>query len=288
MAGKLLRSFSDSSAELLSPNLIELEASKHKEVMNIKMESYQKFIEHLRDNRLEELPKPRLLQMYRDLERVKEHIRREVDWQILFQRLNDHPNRGEEPDIREVNVGMSYLEAFHKADSCLECQQRPCVTGKLQFSDDLLGGCPVLIDIPGFIKLIKEGKIFEAWIKLMERDCLPAITGRVCPQENQCQLSCSTAIKTAPVEIGRLERYVADYVWENYPDAVMQYIESLREKNANSKNSKYHIAVIGSGPAGLTVAMDLAILGYKVTIFESLHVAGGVLAYGIIAKEEKE
>ena len=255
------------------------------------METYQNFIEHLKDNRLHELSKVELLKSYREIDEIKDRLRQEEDLYSILQHLNgdrleeksipDSKESGIYLDTHEVNIGLEYLESFHRADSCLECNEKPCSTGKLEFSEEIRGGCPVLIDIPGFIKLIKEGKIFQSWLKLMERDSLPAITGRVCPQEVQCQLSCSLAIKDDPVEIGRMERFVADYVWENHPDAVMEYIESLRKKNAKGKNAKHHVAVIGSGPAGLTVAIDLAILGYKVTIFESLHIPGGVLAYGI-------
>lgn len=256
------------------------------------MENYENIIEHLKDNRLYEMSKAELLNIYRDIDTLKDRIQKEDDWQSIIDSLNGDMGDMEESDsedidrsffldTHEVNIGHSYLEAFHRADYCLECSTQPCSTGKIEFSEEEIGGCPVLIDIPGFIKLIKEGKIFQAWMKLMERDSLPAITGRVCPQEVQCQLTCSIAIKDEPVEIGRLERFVADYVWENHEDAVMEYIRSLREKNADGKNAGHHVAVIGAGPAGLTVACDLAILGYKVTIFESLHIPGGVLAYGI-------
>lgn len=260
--------------------------------MSLETKTFEKFVEYLRENCLEKLPKPDLLAVYRNFGSVEERICQVDGWQTLVRHLGDSPVKnagwmleqsGQDPHLgtQEVNVGVTYLEAFHHADRCLECQEMPCSTGKFQFSDEVIGGCPVLIDIPGFIKLLKEGKIFQAWMKLIETDRLPAITGRVCPQEIQCQLSCSIAIKDEPVEIGRLERFVADYVWDNYPDAVMQHIENLREKNAGGINSLHHIAVIGSGPAGLTAAIDLAILGYKVTVFESLHISGGVLAYGI-------
>ena len=253
------------------------------------METYKKFFEHLKDDSLQELSKTELLEVYRDIEEVKTRLRNEEGWRSTVQGLNGARTGDTSEVVRndlyldthEVNEGLSYLEAFHRADYCLECDEIPCSSGAIDEGNDVQGSCPVLIDIPAFIKLIKEGKIFQAWMKLMERDNLPAITGRVCPQEVQCQLSCSLAIKDKPVEIGRLERFVADYVWENHPDAVMQYVESLKEKNAGGDNAHHHIAVIGSGPAGLTVSIDLAIQGYKVTIFESLHVPGGVLAYGI-------
>ena len=185
------------------------------------------------------------------------------------------------PDVHEVNIGFSKQKAIHKAAECIECGESPCVTGKIEWVKGPLGGCPVRIDVPGFIRLVREGKIFDAWKKLMERDNIPAITGRVCPQEVQCQLSCSTAIKDKPVDIGRLERFVADYVWENHYDEVMSYVRSMKKKYGRPENADHHIAVIGAGPAGLTVAADLLILGYRVTIFEALHVTGGVLAYGI-------
>ncbi|MCJ7626023.1 MAG: NADPH-dependent glutamate synthase [Anaerolineaceae bacterium] len=260
--------------------------------MNLQTKTLEKFIEHLKEDNLEKLSKSDLLAVYRNFGLLEEQICQVDEWQTLVQRLSDNPvcsagamldHSGQDLHLgtQEVNVGVGYLEAFHKADRCLECHGMPCSTGKFEFSDEVIGGCPVLIDIPGFIKLLKEGKIFQAWMKLVEMDLLPAITGRVCPQEIQCQLSCSLAIRGEPVEIGRLERFVADYVWDNYPDEVMEYIETLREKNADGANSLHHIAVIGSGPAGLTAAIDLAILGYKVTVFESLHISGGVLAYGI-------
>ena len=168
------------------------------------METLHNFIELLRVDRLEEISKVGLLHIYRDLEMLKTHIRKEDDYPDLLERLkvSMNGNAEEEPDVDEVNIGLSFLEAFHKADRCLECHGIPCSTGKIQFTEEVVGGCPVMIDIPAFIKLVKEGKIFESWKKLMERDCLPAITGRVCPQEDQCQLSCSTAIKDVPVEIG--------------------------------------------------------------------------------------
>jgi len=187
----------------------------------------------------------------------------------------------EVPDTHEVNIGFGLQKSIHKAAECLQCGESPCVTGKIEWMDGTIGGCPVLIDIPKFLSEVKEGKIFEAWKTLMERDSIPAITGRVCPQEVQCQLSCSTAIKDKPIEIGRLERFVADYVWEKYPAEVMAYVKSMKDKYGRSENADHHIAVIGAGPAGLTVAADLLILGYKVTIFEALHVTGGVLSYGI-------
>jgi len=257
------------------------------------MDTYRNFIEHLKGDRLHEMSKAELLEVYRDIDAVRERIRGEDDRAEILRHVDgggaasssetpdERANRRLYLDTHEVNTGHSYLEAFQKADDCLECETKPCSTGRIEFTDESTGGCPVLIDIPGFIRLIKEGKIFQAWQKLMERDSLPAITGRVCPQEVQCQLSCSVAIKDEPVEIGRLERFVADYVWEHHADAVMEYIEGLREKNAGGPTAGHHVAVIGSGPSGLTVACDLAILGYGVTIFESLHIPGGVLVYGI-------
>ncbi len=187
----------------------------------------------------------------------------------------------EKPDTHEVNIGFGLQKAIHKAHDCLQCGEAPCVTGKIEWLEEPVGGCPVRIDVPAFLKLIQEGKIFEAWMKIMEQDNIPAITGRVCPQEDQCQLSCSLALKGRPVEIGRLERFVADYVWENHFDEVMAYVRSMADKYGKKENARHHIAVIGAGPSGLTVAADLAILGYKVTIFEALHVTGGVLSYGI-------
>ncbi len=173
------------------------------------------------------------------------------------------PMREQNPEDRiknfdEVALGYSEDEALLEADRCLNCPKPRCIEG-----------CPVGIDIPAFISLIKERKYREAYRKIKERDSLPAITGRVCPQENQCEKTCVLARTGEPVAIGRLERFVADYC-----------VEDIQEIKKDPPNGK-RIAVVGSGPAGLTVSADLAKLGYSVTLFEALHLPGGVLTYGI-------
>ena len=161
---------------------------------------------------------------------------------------------------QEVPYGYTSELASLEAGRCLQCKNPKCVEG-----------CPVNIDIPAFIALIAEDKINEAAKKIKETNVLPAICGRVCPQESQCEERCIVGIKDTPVAIGRLERFVADY--ERKMDLVI--VPKIKEKN----NKK--IAVIGSGPAGLTVAADMQQKGYSVTVFEALHETGGVLTYGI-------
>ncbi len=165
-------------------------------------------------------------------------------------------------NFQEVAWGYTEEQAIAEASRCLQCPKRPCVDG-----------CPVGIDIPGFIKEIQEGNLAEAVRVLKAKNSLPAICGRVCPQETQCEEKCSLAKKGAPIAIGRLERYVADWELAN----VMQRRPQLIAPVPSGKS----LAVIGAGPAGLTVAADLAKLGHRVVIFEALHVAGGVLVYGI-------
>lgn len=168
------------------------------------------------------------------------------------------------PDIRNKNfieVALGYTEemALEEAQRCLQCKNSPCVAG-----------CPVNVQIPEFIKLIAEGRYEEAYGKIRETNSLPAICGRVCPQESQCEQLCLRAKKGESVGIGRLERFAADWFMAN-----RENVDEVVEK----KNRK--VAVIGSGPAGLSCAGDLAKLGYDVTIFEAFHVPGGVLMYGI-------
>ncbi|MGQ9631687.1 MAG: NADPH-dependent glutamate synthase [bacterium] len=170
----------------------------------------------------------------------------------------------QDPEVRRHNfneVALGYTEelAIKEASRCIQCKNRPCVEG-----------CPVEIDIPAFIKLIAEGDFQGAANKIKEANNLPAICGRVCPQETQCELVCTLGKKGEPVAIGRLERFVAD--WE---------AEHSEIKVERPKELKEKVAVIGGGPAGLTCAADLARMGYDVTIFESLHGMGGVLLYGI-------
>ncbi|MFA6549520.1 MAG: NADPH-dependent glutamate synthase [Candidatus Margulisiibacteriota bacterium] len=163
-------------------------------------------------------------------------------------------------DFGEVPLGFTPEQAIEEAKRCIQCKKPPCVTG-----------CPVEINIPAFIKFIAEGKFDEAAQKIKETNALPAVCGRVCPQEEQCEKKCILGVKGEPVAIGTLERFVADWERGNRPQTT-----EPRRSAAGSR-----IAVIGSGPAGLTCAGDLARLGYQVTIFESLHVTGGVLTYGI-------
>lgn len=173
----------------------------------------------------------------------------------------------QEPLVRKKNfseVALGYTEeqALRETSRCIQCKKSSCIDG-----------CPVDIDIPGFIGAISEGNMPEAVRMLKDKNSLPGICGRVCPQETQCEMTCALAKKGAPIAIGRLERYVAD--WERYhPEIIGQ------QKNCARFNGK-RVVVVGSGPAGLTCAAELAKLGYGVTIFEALHVAGGVLMYGI-------
>ena len=168
------------------------------------------------------------------------------------------------PEVRahnfdEVALGYDEMTAVAEANRCLNCKNRPCVNG-----------CPVNIAIPDFISEVKNGNFEEAYKIISESSSLPAVCGRVCPQETQCEQKCTLGIKFQPVGIGRLERFVADYHNKNFKGIV-----SVPVSNGHK------VAVIGSGPSGLTCAGDLAKKGYKVTIFEALHAAGGVLVYGI-------
>lgn len=162
-------------------------------------------------------------------------------------------------NFQEVALGYSYDMAVQEASRCLNCKNPQCVKG-----------CPVEVNIPGFIAALKERKLEESIKVLKDKNNLPAVCGRVCPQENQCEAQCILGKKGAAVAIGRLERFVAD--WDRTQE------KKIPEK-ATPLNKK--VAVIGSGPAGLTAAADLAKFGYDVTIFEALHTAGGVLMYGI-------
>ncbi len=178
--------------------------------------------------------------------------------------LNKTPMPSQEPNVRntnfnEVALGYTEQEAINEAKRCLNCKNRPCV-----------GGCPVKIYIPDFIAKVAEGKFEEAYDIISKSSSLPAICGRVCPQENQCEGKCVRGIKGESVAIGRLERFVADY-----------HNERCKKWPNETKNNGHRVAVIGSGPAGLTCASDLVRRGYRVTIFEALHTPGGVLVYGI-------
>ncbi len=159
----------------------------------------------------------------------------------------------------EVCLGYNKEEAMEEAVRCINCKNAKCIKG-----------CPVAIDIPAFVEQVKLGNIEEAYQIISRSSALPAVCGRVCPQESQCEGKCIRGIKGDPVSIGKLERFVADWAREN----------GIKPEPAKEKNGR-KVAVIGSGPAGLTCAGDLAKLGYDVTIFEALHEAGGVLVYGI-------
>ena len=178
--------------------------------------------------------------------------------------LNRVPVREQDPKVRatnfdEVCLGYNMEEAMEEASRCINCKNAKCIQG-----------CPVSINIPVFVKAVKEGKITEAADIIAESSALPAICGRVCPQETQCEGKCIRGIKGDPISIGKLERFVADYSREH------GYVPKKPETTNGKK-----VAIIGSGPAGLTCAGDLAKLGYEVTIFEALHEPGGVLTYGI-------
>lgn len=172
------------------------------------------------------------------------------------------PPRERVKNFFEVALGFSKTEAEKEASRCLQCKNPACVKG-----------CPVGIDIPAFIKLIKEGKQKEALEKIKEKNNLPAVCGRVCPQEDQCEALCVLNKKKIPINIGALERYASETLLSK---PILQ-----ANRQAPSQPSQEKVAVVGSGPAGLTCAADLAKLGYRVTLFESLHTPGGVLVYGI-------
>lgn len=174
------------------------------------------------------------------------------------------PVREQAPDVRnknfeEVCLGYNMEEAQEEATRCINCKNAQCIKG-----------CPVSINIPGFVHEVKEGNIEEAYKIISQSSALPAVCGRVCPQESQCEGKCIRGFKGEPISIGKLERFVADWARENNVEP---------EKPTEKKGKK--VAVIGSGPSGLTCAGDLAKMGYDVTIFEALHEAGGVLVYGI-------
>ncbi|OQX52869.1 MAG: glutamate synthase (NADPH), homotetrameric [Candidatus Omnitrophica bacterium 4484_213] len=182
-------------------------------------------------------------------------------------------------NFKEVALGYDEERAVAEAKRCLQCPNKPCVRG-----------CPVGIDIPAFIKKIAERDFAAAAEILREKNSLPAVCGRVCPQEEQCEKSCTLAHKSQPIAIGCLERFVADWEISKSPVSSMQYaVGKMKDKRSKIANcqlsvvnySQPSVAVIGSGPAGLTVAGELAKLGYSVVIFEALHLPGGVLTYGI-------
>ena len=174
------------------------------------------------------------------------------------------PMPEQDPNVRnknfeEVALGYTAEMAIEEAGRCLNCKNKPCVSG-----------CPVGVQIPEFIALVAEGKFLEAAAKIKETSALPAVCGRVCPQESQCECKCVRGIKGEPVAIGRLERFVADYAMQHDTAEIVK-----------PTPNGHKVAVVGAGPAGLTCAGDLARMGYAVTVFEVLHTAGGVLMYGI-------
>jgi glutamate synthase (NADPH/NADH) small chain len=170
--------------------------------------------------------------------------------------------RARAKNFNEVALGYTEKQAMEEASRCIQCPKRGCVEG-----------CPVEVDIPDFIEALREGNMPQAVHMLKGKNSLPGICGRVCPQESQCEATCSLAKKGAPIAIGRLERYVADWELAQPP--------ASRPQVVRPQPTGKRVAVVGAGPAGLTAAADLAKLGHEVTIFEALHVSGGVLVYGI-------
>lgn len=188
-------------------------------------------------------------------------------------KMNKNPMPEQEPQVRarnfkEVSEGYTPEMAINEAMRCLKCRTRPCTTG-----------CPVQVNIPEFVAEVSKGEFEAAYQIISKTSALPRICGRVCPQETQCEGKCVRGIKGEPVSIGRLERFVSDWHAENgYEEAaVCEYEDAERAAEGNGKR----VAVVGAGPAGLTCAGDLAAKGYAVTVYESLHKPGGVLAYGI-------
>lgn len=179
-------------------------------------------------------------------------------------KLEKNPMPEQAPDVRnknflEVTTGYTAEMAIDEAQRCLNCKHKPCMEG-----------CPVSVKIPEFISFMKDGEFEKAYQKIKETNALPAVCGRVCPQEKQCESKCVRGIKGEPVGIGRLERFAADYHMANVSDN-----PEIPESNGKK------VAVVGSGPSGLTAAGDLAKRGYQVTVYEAFHTAGGVLMYGI-------
>jgi glutamate synthase (NADPH/NADH) small chain len=176
------------------------------------------------------------------------------------QAMREQPPQERVGNFNEVPLGYTEDQALAEASRCLQCKKPKCTDG-----------CPVAVDIPGFVALVKDGKFAEGARKIKETNVLPAVCGRVCPQETQCEVLCVLGKKGDPVAVGRLERFVAD--WEREHQVV--------ERPHTAPPTGKRVAMIGSGPAGLTCAADLAKLGHEVTVFEALHEMGGVLVYGI-------
>lgn len=175
--------------------------------------------------------------------------------------MHDRPIDNRIHDFNEVDTGLTITEAQQEAERCLQCKKPLCVTG-----------CPVTIDIPAFIREVASGNLEKAAAIIREQNMLPAVCGRVCPQEVQCEARCILGIKEKPISIGELERFVADTERK-------QGMRLPRKQESSGRR----VAVVGAGPAGLTAAAELARMGHQVTLFESLHAAGGVLMYGIPA-----
>ena len=184
----------------------------------------------------------------------KERIKREQ----LF--MSEQKPKERICNFKEVPLGYTREQAIYEAQRCLQCKNAKCITG-----------CPAEINIPQFIKKIVEEDFSGAYNEILKTDALPAITGRVCPQEEQCQMYCVLAKQGKPIAIGRLERFVADWARVNNVHGELPEVEKKTKK----------VGIVGSGPAGLTCAADLVRIGYEVTIFEALHLLGGVLVYGI-------
>ncbi|MBN1493763.1 MAG: NADPH-dependent glutamate synthase [Candidatus Omnitrophica bacterium] len=179
---------------------------------------------------------------------------------IPRQKMPERPGDVRNKDFKEVNLGLAEEAAVEEAKRCLQCKNAPCIEG-----------CPVSINIPGFIKLVAERKFAEAARLIRSANTLPAVTGRVCPQEVQCEIKCVRSRTDLPVAIGWLERFVADYEMFN---------NTARSEALPQKTGK-KVAVIGAGPAGITCAGECAKMGHEVTVFEAFHKPGGVLVYGI-------
>ncbi len=180
----------------------------------------------------------------------------------MSMKKNEMPSQ--DPQVRnknfsEVALGYTEEQALDEAQRCLNCKHKPCIKG-----------CPVLIDIPAFVKQVADRDFEGAYQTIAATSSLPAVCGRVCPQESQCEQYCVRGVKGEPVGIGRLERFAADW-----------HLQNAKEKAVKPASNGHKAAIIGSGPAGLTCAGDLARKGYEVTVFEALHLAGGVLVYGI-------